>query len=289
MPSTRAPAARPRQPAAGPRRRAPLSLVGLAQLLVAAGIAVGWALREERLLVPDRGPGYVLGLLGLGAMVLLLAYPVRKRWRALRGAGRIGVWFQAHMLLGLVGPLAILYHANFRTGSMNANVALVCMLAVAGSGVVGRVLYVRIHAGLEGRRRTLGELRDALGDMQRTIAASAGHEAVVGPLARFERALLDRDQPAWRRHARRLWGRWSARRAIREVRRSIRSESGGAALRGADAAALSAARRYVRGVREVAGFETWERLFGLWHVAHLPLCLLLFAAAAVHVVAVHLY
>jgi hypothetical protein len=266
------------------------SLIGLAQIAVGLGIAFGWWLRDERLWVPDRGFGYALGIAGLTAMVVMLAYPLRKRVRRMRGMGRIGTWFQIHMLLGLFGPLAILYHANFRLGSTNANVALFCALVVAGSGVVGRVLYVRIHAGLDGRRRTLAEMRDELAGIERAIADAPGSQEVVERLGRFEQALLDPRAGAWRRGMRRLLGRWSGRRAIRDVRRVLRGASARArdARRG-EREMLAFARRYVRAVRHVAGFESWERLFALWHVAHLPLSFLLYATAAVHVVAVHLY
>jgi hypothetical protein len=33
----------------------------------------------------------------------------------------------------------------------------------------------------------------------------------------------------------------------------------------------------------------YQRLFGLWHVLHLPLIFMLFLAGIVHVVAVHVY
>ena len=42
-------------------------------------------------------------------------------------------------------------------------------------------------------------------------------------------------------------------------------------------------------VRRAAELAFYERVLGLWHAVHLPLCVLLFAAAAIHVVAVHLY
>lgn len=277
------------RPGAGRARRTP-SLVGLAQIATLVAIAFGWWIRDERLWVPDRGVGYALGITGLAAMVVMLVYPVRKRVRRMRGVGRIGTWFQLHMLLGLFGPLAILYHANFRLGSTNANVALFCALVVAGSGVVGRVLYVRIHAGLDGHRRTLVELRDELANIERAIAVAPGSQHVVARLSRFESALLDRREAAWRRRWRRLLAGFSARRALRDVRRTVRAASGRTPEAGQrEREMLVFARRYVRAVRHVAGFESWERLFALWHVAHLPLSFLLYATATVHVVAVHLY
>jgi hypothetical protein len=46
---------------------------------------------------------------------------------------------------------------------------------------------------------------------------------------------------------------------------------------------------YVEGIRKVAEFNAYERLFSLWHAFHLPFCVMLFLAAAVHVVAVNMY
>ena len=68
-------------------------------------------------------------------------------------------WFRFHMVLGIAGPVCILYHSNFATGATNSNVALFSMLTVAGSGLIGRYIYARIHHGLYGRKLELGELR----------------------------------------------------------------------------------------------------------------------------------
>src|SRR5205814_2919423 len=68
-------------------------------------------------------------------------------------------WFRFHMVLGIGGPLCILYHCNFSTGATNSNVALFSMLTVAGSGIIGRYIYAHIHNGLYGRKLEFGELR----------------------------------------------------------------------------------------------------------------------------------
>ena len=44
-----------------------------------------------------------------------------------------------------------------------------------------------------------------------------------------------------------------------------------------------------RAVRNSLCFGAYERVFALWHAIHLPLCVLLFTATAVHVIAVHMY
>ena len=48
-------------------------------------------------------------------------------------------------------------------------------------------------------------------------------------------------------------------------------------------------RQYLNAVVRVAQFTAYERLFSLWHVAHIPFVYLLVISAVVHVIAVHAY
>ena len=56
----------------------------------------------------------------------------------------------------------VLFHSNFQLGSTNSSIALVSMLLVAGSGLIGRYIYTNIHHGLYGKRITLNELKHEL-------------------------------------------------------------------------------------------------------------------------------
>jgi hypothetical protein len=76
------------------------------------------------------------------------------------------------------------------------------------------------------------------------------------------------------------------RRALRAYRRSDASARAGAPSR---REARRAVRENVRAVRRACKFAAYERAFRLWHALHLPLCVVLFLAAAVHIVAVHMY
>ena len=81
---------------------------------LAAIAAIGWLNRAEGYLAPDSGTGYWLGIVGSILMLLLLLYPLRKRIRATGLLGSVALWFRLHMMLGLVGPMLILFHANFQ-------------------------------------------------------------------------------------------------------------------------------------------------------------------------------
>ena len=118
----------------------------------------GWQGRSQGYLTPEQGPGYALGIIGGLLMLLLLLYPLRKHMRWTRLLGPVRHWFRAHMLMGVIGPVCILYHCNFRLGSMNGNIALFSMLLVALSGLTGRYFYTRIHYGLYGQKADLALL-----------------------------------------------------------------------------------------------------------------------------------
>ena len=131
--------------ASAPRKRW-ITPVRFFTVLVVAVLFWGFRFPTQQYITPQTGFGYALGILGGSAMLLLLVYPARKRIPGLRAIGTTKLWFQIHMALGIVGPVLILFHSNFRTGATNSNVALFCMLVVAGSGLFGgKVLGVILH------------------------------------------------------------------------------------------------------------------------------------------------
>jgi hypothetical protein len=46
---------------------------------------------------------------------------------------------------------------------------------------------------------------------------------------------------------------------------------------------------YLADLSRAGELRLFEQLFALWHAIHVPLTIILFVSAAVHVVAVHLY
>ncbi|MFO1328933.1 MAG: hypothetical protein U1F56_16360 [Rubrivivax sp.] len=287
-----APSARAR-PARGHHDRLLLAvLVALVALAAWVGRA-GWFQAGDDV-------GYTLGLVGGVLMLVLLLYPARKYLRVMRNAGRVKGWFWMHMVFGIAGPWLILVHSTFRIGSLNAGVALISMLVVVASGVVGRFLFVRVQQRLEGGQASLDERRRQLGladDEARSMFAFApdllqrlqAYEAAVLPASPGAAAMTLprllavplRDALEQRRcHA--LLRRHLAERAAAEQWPADLQRQRGARAR-------RALRRYFDAVLQVAHYTLFDRLFALWHVAHLPFVVLLAVSAIVHVVAVHAY
>ena len=259
--------------------------------LCGLAIAVGWVRRGELDLSPSDGLGYAFGIAGLTMMVVLLGYSLRKRSAGLRRLGSLRSWFEFHLMLGLLGPTLILYHSDFGLGSANATISLACVLAVSGSGVGGRFLYGRMHRGLAGERRSADQMirrsKIALAPLEAEIESTPKAQAAINAFQKFAVGA----QSGLLGSLRALVVRPLAIRCRRRVAALLsRNPTAAGAAERLDAASVKAAlREFVDQTSRAAELRLFERLFALWHAIHVPLTIILFISAAIHVVAVHLY
>ena len=197
----------------------------LSYVAVSLLLYLGWTLRGEHILTAESGLGYALGITGGSMMLLLLLYPLRKKARFMRHFGPVKYWFRLHMTFGVLGPVCILYHCSFQLGSMNSNVALTCMLIVAGSGLVGRYLYMNIHHGLYGSKATLEELRRDAATLKQELAERIEFAPrLLERLDAFEQRALAPDCHALSRGLRNLFLGFSTWRLRMSLRQHIRAE-----------------------------------------------------------------
>ena len=262
-------------------------------------LCFGLEFPTERYITPKRGMGYTLGIVGGSLMLVLLLYSARKRIKWLEFLGPTPSWFRFHMVLGIVGPLCILYHSNFSLGATNSNVALFCMLTVSGSGLIGRYIYSRIHHNLYGSRLTLGELRKGAETLRTSSGTFAFLPELPERLDQTERRLLATGPTlpilgAVRLAVTAAMSLSESRRLRAYIRAKLREGSSRSTAVAAEAPRLKRAvfgyvERRLAATRRVAGFEAYERLFSFWHALHLPLIFMMIIAGVVHVVAVHVY
>lgn len=258
-----------------------------------------WLIRNEGHLTPESGIGYWLGIAGVTAMVLLLTYPLRKRFRIFQRLGGVKNWFRVHMFLGVLAPVLILAHCNFSLGSLNSQVALFSMLTVAISGIAGRYFYSRIHFGLYGTKATLKDLQDVLADESGRLA---GTFEMVPSLQKnlmdfTSMALTPTDNLAVAAvravsiGTRARWARLTTtRRMVRELKREAeRAGWPSDQRRRTIKVAKGLIAEFLGTVRRAAQLGFYERLFALWHVLHIPLFYMLLFAVCVHIFAVHVY
>ncbi|MGI9206287.1 MAG: transcriptional regulator [Woeseiaceae bacterium] len=267
--------------------------------LTTLAIGIGWLLRDYGLINPEEGLGYWLGIIGGSMMLVLLLYPLRKRIKALRFLGGTTRWFSAHMILGIVGPVLVLYHSNFQLGSFNSRVALYCMLLVAGSGVVGRHIYAHIHRGLYGQKISLSELRNDLND---SLENNQGLATLLPELTARLSVLTaevqgDSITGAMSTRASVMWTLkqyfvWISLQYT--VHRELNDQAASSPAIANDLPRLKRTsfayiRNFVRLTGRVAQFTLYERLFALWHILHMPFFFMMVISALIHVLAVHMY
>lgn len=262
-------------------------------------IVTGWLLRDRNLLSAEHGVGYALGVGSVACMSILLLYPLRKRFRRLKFLGPLPKWFRNHMFFGVCAPIAALYHCNFQLGSLNSRIALFSALTVAGSGLIGRFIYSKIHHGLYGRKANLKELLKTV----KVTTPGVGKLGTFIPeltarITRFDREVLVPPKTLLecvrlpvmlavktRLHRRRLRKFTRASLAFHAKRSEIVAQHSKQLETVID--------RYVANhlghVQRVASFTAYDRLFALWHKVHLPFFIVLLITVAVHVAVVHLY
>jgi hypothetical protein len=238
------------------------------------------------------GVRFWLGVGGTTMLGLLLLYPVRKVLANRRGVGSVGGWFHLHILLGIAGPVLILYHSNFGHGSLNANVALWTMLLVAVSGIIGYFVYGRVSANFYSSRQQAQTHRGAiLAGIPDTALFQARKDLLIAKFEAFEAELLTPRQG--------LMASIRARLRLERRRREIADDVAGlvvdAARARGDAAAVfqqfrTMVGRHIRAyfgiARAAASQSILEQLWSRWRMLHMPVFLIMIVAVILHVIAV---
>jgi hypothetical protein len=234
-----------------------------------------WALK------PGGSVGLRLGATGLAMMTLMHVYSARKRMRALRRLGPLRSWLDAHILLGILGPLFVVLHSSLKVGGLVA-VSFWSMVAVALSGVFGRYLYLQIPRTRAGEELGLAEAQRADAELSRQLRADFGVDEAF--LVSLDRAVAPPPSGSALADLRAVVaGAFAARRRATERVRSLTGVP--PHLR---RALLALAREKARLRRRIVLWEATHRLFHHWHVVHKPFAIVMYVFVVVHV-AVALY
>ncbi len=223
--------------------------------------------------------GLRFGIVGATMMVVMLGYSLRKRLRSMRRMGRVSVWLDFHIFLGIAGPLFILLHSSFKVGGLVA-LSFWSMVAVALSGVAGRFLYSQIPRNRSGDeldlaqvlqldRQLTEQLTDEFGLPQEEVAtlnaiAEQGLDGRHGLFLLLLRVPFEGGLLRWRLHRFRRRFRGLDRSLVGQFAKTLRRK---ALLR-----------------RRIRLWEAIRRLFHHWHVIHKPFAVLMYLFMVVHIV-----
>jgi hypothetical protein len=226
---------------------------------------------------PTGRAGHSYGLAGAVLMLLGVAgYSVRKRWSALREAGKLRDWLHVHIFCCTLGPFLVLLHTTFKFGGLVA-ISFFSMVLVVASGVFGRYVYVRIPKTVHGRFRTLEEVRRERSELVAALSVQSGIPAYVAESIVSEPAASTSLVSAL---ARSVTLERRARAQIRSARRVLNAH------RVAPEAVASVTDLLVRQEqlqRQLALLAPFHRLFRYWHLFHTPFAIVMLVILLVHI------
>jgi hypothetical protein len=268
-----------------------------------------FVLYPQTLFTPGDSIGYSLGLAGGLTMLMMLLYSLRKRSRLFERLGSLPNWFKWHIVLGILCPLAIIFHSTYHvyipyihpTGSLNAAVAMLCMLLVSCSGAFGRFIYTKVHFNFYGRLSTVNELRAGLESFEELKSVFSFAPSVEKALDDFHAHTEGYTKQPSIGFVSIFTVGYQAMKLSRTLpieisqiilARAVGNDFGADQREIMERLILSYKERivaYLDAVREVSQFSTYERLFAVWHIFHVPLVYMLVFSAVYHVYAVHFY
>ena len=241
---------------------------------------------EDRVFMPEhkemRPSGefsHGLGVIGATMITVGVAmYSSRKRVKAMWELGKLSVWLEIHIILCLLGPILIIYHTTFKSGGIAA-ISLWAMLSVAGSGIIGRFLYVLIPRSPGGSEMSRDEINEEFERLNRTLLKTEEGKTI---LTELDRRFASIERPRTVRQTIQLFfriqrmknetGRWvtqllKSRPLSRNLTQQLR------------AAAVARARLLQRSVLLLQV----EKMFYYWHAIHLPFTIIMFITLAAHI------
>jgi Fe-S-cluster-containing hydrogenase component 2 len=115
------------------------------------------------------------GLIGASLMVIAAIYPIFRRIGLFRWMASNTMWFDFHLMAGIVGPMFIMLHCAFKLDTW-VSAAFWSMAIVVISGFIGRYLYTQVP------ELSSGVELEALDHERAFSAARAAHPQVMQEL-----------------------------------------------------------------------------------------------------------
>jgi len=225
--------------------------------------------------------GHGLGVVGFLLMLMTeTLYSIRKRSRYARW-GQMSSWLRFHIFTGLVGPYMVVLHTSWKFHGLAGAVTAMAVVVVL-SGFVGRYIYTAVPRTADGLALESGELEAQIASAQarleqwlaaqpaaaRNTASNLVGASSAAPPTAGVALVLGRLFLGWR----------AGREASRERRRL------GAAVGAAQARELDGLLRHRQTLQQqAASLMAARRLLAIWHSVHIPIGLVLFTAASIHV------
>lgn len=232
---------------------------------------------KELSLSPDPGRplSMFLGYTGLGIMLIMNLYSMRKRF-ALLGSllPNIKRMLDFHIFCGLMGPTLILFHSNFKVRGLVA-ISFWSMLVSAGSGVIGRYFYTQIARSEKDLSSEIEKLGTDIKDYFSKKLPKIDFSQVLNS---YLRSAGFHSETANVENMGALAAFYSS--AAADIRLLMLRPQFGVPER-----AHFALVKYASLKRQEGFIGQFRKLMGYWHAFHLPFAFFMYLAAIFHVAA----
>jgi Fe-S-cluster-containing dehydrogenase component/CRP-like cAMP-binding protein len=158
--------------------------IGGAAVTIISALVIGWAINRygyDRVLAGTwLTMRWLTGLVGLAGIAVVMSYPVRKQIYR-RRAGALRYWMLAHVYVGVIAGVVLLFHSGPRTGGLVTSFLYVAFDLTILSGIVGLAAYYlapRIMTRIEGEPLLVEDLegrqKELLADVRAILDKSDG-------------------------------------------------------------------------------------------------------------------
>lgn len=254
------------------------------ELRIALGVALGVTviylfIAQDGVPGSSSPIGHVLSIFGF---ILMLGAEVLYSWRKLQkgtGMGKLRIWLQMHIIIGLVGPYLVLLHSAWRLNGLAGLVMLLTFLMV-GSGFLCYYIYPLLPRNVEGAELTIPEIQAQIAAANAKLQTwESEHPAAVAELGqRLE--LLTESIPSG--DTKSVLGsvflRWGYQRQLRQELQKLQSAGIGQAVE-----LEQLLDRHYRLETQIHSLATARKLLGQARTIHIVVGVVLFALAFVHI------
>lgn len=223
--------------------------------------------------------GYGFGIVGF---VLMLGAEVLYTWRKQQKGSQFGkmrIWLQMHIVIGLIGPYLVLLHSAWRLNGL-AGVAMLLTFLMVASGFLVSYIYPALPRNVEGAELSLPEIEAQIAEANNRLQTwEAEHPTAIAVLGQRLAALTEivpgDDASAVLGRALLRWRyQWLLRQELQRLRN--------AGVAQADELGQLLNRRYLLET-QIHSLATARKLLGQARTIHIAVGVVLFALAFVHI------
>lgn len=236
---------------------------------------------------PGKGVWLLLGWAGSGMMAVMMLYSLRKRLSLLSSLGSMRRWLNAHMFLGIIGPLFITFHTTFKFNGLIAT-SYWCMMVTVVFGILGRYIYVQIPRSISGAEMGVKEIEDSVAALDIELGRYLRAASIASLLNEISSPETDGEGISPVR-AFFITAKTDLMNIVRVMRLNLLLKERYRLSKRVRAEVAGLLSKKAALIRKRNFLSAFHRLLHYWHVFHIPLAIVMFLIMFIHVAVYYLF